>query len=293
MQLSPIQHGSPTWLPTTMPLSAAPRAHPVTGEAPGPELPAIPPRHPALPSPAPSLVQLATIAERAPANQRFTPGAHPSTIRNAHYTNTRSQLAFALAGVYNSVEGDVRLRDGRAVMQHDAGAAADLTFEQWALLSARAGKHLRIDMKEANALPAVTATLKRLRIDPGTVTFNVGVRAPWSTASMSIEAIRALRNLFPASWITLNLPLPLGPGYLLAVDAARRIGPARLGVAVMAGLVHRADVAFLRSTFDAVNAWNIPGVGSVDPAMSARRLRAIGVNGMIDLRRANDPLAVD
>ena len=260
---------------------------------PGPELPAVSPKHPALPNPAPSLARLAALAAAAPPALRFPSGAHPSAIANAHYTNTRAQLAFALAGPYNSVEGDVRMSGGRPVMAHDSGGAADLTFEQWALLASRAGKHLRIDLKEASALPEVAATLERLGVDSGTVTFNVGVLAPWGSASVPVETIRALRARFPKSWVTLNLPLPVGPGFVLAASVARQLGPERLGVAITAGLAHARDVRYLRRHFAVVNAWNMPQLGDPDvPALTAR-LRAMGVNGMVDLRRRDDPLAHD
>lgn len=258
----------------------------------GPELPAIPPRHPALPWPAPGLGELSALAASAPAAERFTPGARPSSIRNAHYTNTRSQLAHALAGRYNSVEGDVRLRGGRAVMQHDTVGRHDLTFEQWATFAAVAGKHLRVDVKEPEALAQVEATLRRLRVPPGSVTFNVALDTPWSTG-LPIEQVRALRDRFDGSWVTINLPLPLGAGYLLAARAARAIGGPRLGVAVLAGAVHRGDVELLRRSFAVVNAWNLPQLGPRDLAREAQRLRGIGVDGMLDLRRRDDPLAVD
>jgi hypothetical protein len=281
-----------SWLtPATSSIGAAVPSAP-RSSVPGPELPAIPSRHPALPSPPPSLEQLARLADRAPTSERFTPGSHPSMIRNAHYTNTRAQLAHALAGRYNSVEGDVRLRDGRPVMQHDSDAAYDLTFEQWALLAHRAGKHLRIDLKEPGTLPQVEDALRRIGVPAGSITFNVALATPWS-AGMRLDEIRALRERFPTSWVTLNLPLPFGPGYLLAARAARAIGGDRLGVAVMAGLVHRRDVELLRRSFAVVNAWNLPFLGDPDIEQVTAQLRALGVNGMLDLRRRDDPLASD
>lgn len=259
---------------------------------PGPELPAIAPRHPALPSPPPGLAALAVLAAAVPPAHRFTAGGHPSTLRNAHYANTRSQLAFALAGPYNSVEGDVRMRDGRPVMQHDAVAEHDLTFEQWAILATAGGKHLRIDVKEPAALPGIEAALRRIGVAAGSVTFNVGLRMPWSDG-MTVDQLRALRDRFEGAWVTLNLPLPLGPGYLLAARAARAIGGPRLGVAVLAGTIHAGDVALLRRSFEVVNAWNLPQLGWPDAARTATYLRSIGVNGMLDLRRRDDPLASD
>lgn len=269
---------------------AAAGVQPASAPIPGPELPAVPGRHPALPSPPPSLAELGHIADSAPVGWRFTPGSHPSTIRNAHYGNTRAQLAYALQHAYNSVEGDVRVRDGRAVMQHDPHGRADLTFAQWATTMARAGRHLRIDVKEHAAIGEITNTLEQLGVPGGSVTFNVGIDMPWSSG-FQVDEVRQLRDRFPGCWITLNLPVPLGPGYVLASRAAREIGGDHLGVAVMAGLVHRSDIEYLRRSFDVVNVWNVPGLLGVDPERDAPKLRAMGANGMLDLRRADDPLA--
>ena len=46
-------------------------------DVPGPELPGVPPKHPALPSPVPSLARLEQLAAAAPAEHRFAPGSHP------------------------------------------------------------------------------------------------------------------------------------------------------------------------------------------------------------------------
>ena len=153
--------------------------------------------------------------------------------------------------------------------------------------------HLRIDLKEARAIPQVAATLARIGVPSGSVTFNVGVLNPMSSATASIETIQLLRQQFPDAWVTLNLPVPLGPGYLLASRIARQLGGRRLGVAITAGLAHAGDVRLLRRSFEVVNAWNVPQLGLNDSAAMVAKLRAMGVNGMIDLRRADDPLASD
>ena len=243
--------------------------------------------------PTPDLATLGRWADAAPAAYRFTPGGAPALLHNAHYGNTRAQLGYALTHAYNSVEGDVRLDAGVPVMRHDRTAPWDLTFEQWAGFVARSGKHLRVDLKDAEALGPVTAILQRLGVPSGLVTFNVAALAPWSAANQSIDAIRELRANFPDSWVTLNLPLPFGAGYGLAIRAARMIGGHHLGVAVMEGLVSERDIRRLRSAFEVVNAWNLPLFGDPDIATAITHLRLMGVNGMIDLRRKDDPLAYD
>ena len=147
-------------------------------------------------------------------------------------------------------------------------------------------------MKEPAALEQVASTLERLGIRPDTCTFNVGLVTPWSTG-LTTGAVRALRDRFEGAWVTINLPVPLGPGYVLAARAARQIGGERLGVAIMAGTVHRGDIDLLRRSFAVVNAWNLPLLGEPDVDAMTARLRAMGVNGMIDLRRRDDPLADD
>lgn len=214
-------------------------------------------------------------------------------MRNAHYANTRSQLAFALSGPYNTVEGDLRMRDGVPVMQHDDISRRDLTFEQWAILVHRAGKHLRMDFKEATALAPVEAILRRLGIPDDVLTFNVSAALPWSEGHVPVDDVVALRAHHPGSWITINLAVPDGPVYRYAACVARRLGPERLGTTVLAGFVNEPEIRRLRSAFEFVNAWNVPSLKALDIATESARLRAIGVNGMLDLRVQGDPLEND
>jgi hypothetical protein len=266
------------------------KAHTVQG-VPGKQLPAVPPKHPALPRPVPGLAELLRIADAAANRNPWIPGSPPATIHNAHYANTRAQLAFALQGPYNSVEGDIRIRDGVAVMEHNKGAPYDLTFDQWATLASRAGRHMRIDIKEAAALPAIVATLDRLGVPSGSVTFNLSVGQPLSPANQPMEVVQELRRHFPVAWVTLNMALPFSLGCAYAVHWAHRLGGHHLAVSVMPGLVSAADVASLRTAFECVNSWNEPRLGAIDVAAQTAKLRSWGVNGMIDLRAQDDPLA--
>ncbi|MCW2922119.1 MAG: hypothetical protein JWL76_1993 [Thermoleophilia bacterium] len=259
---------------------------------PGPEWPQVRPAHPALPFPV-SLAELERRAAAADPAFRIAPRAHPSTMRNAHYANTRSQLAFALSGPYNTVEGDLRMRDGIPVMQHDDISSRDLTFEQWAILVHRAGKHLRMDFKEATALAPVEAILRRLGIPDDVLTFNVSAALPWSEGHVPVDDVVALRAQHPGSWITINLAVPDGPVYRYAACVARRLGPERLGTTVLAGFVNEPEIRRLRAAFEFVNAWNVPALKDFDIAAESARLRAIGVNGMLDLRSSGDPLEND
>jgi hypothetical protein len=178
-------------------------------------------------------------------------------------------------------------------MAHDAHRTADLTFSEWATAIAASGRLLRIDLKEARALPSVLATMKRLGVAPERVSFNVSPYAPGRAANMSIDAIRQLRARFPTSWITLNNPLPFWPGHDLTVHAAHLVG-GKVGMALMAPRISEKLVRRLTSAGVTVNVWNHPPLWApVDTAKEAARLRSMGVNGYIDLRRKDDPLASD
>lgn len=274
--------------PATTPLPAAApdaRSAAATTAPPTSERPAPLPPGPDVPG----LLELA----RARPELAFPRNGHLGVASNAHYANTRAQLAWALKGDYNSLEGDVRLVDGVPVMAHDPGRVHELTFEQWAGVAAASGRMLRIDMKEARALPHVEAVLRRLGVPHDLITFNVSVDAPWTSSNMPVHAVRQLRERFDGCWITINTPVPMQLGYDLVARAARHIGGDRVGIALLAERVTAPLVAHLRRDL-VVNVWNMPGAWSpVDVAAERARLRSLGVDGMIDVRRADDPLAND
>ena len=274
--------------------AGAPQAPSEPTTLPGPDWAPVRPAHPALPYP----VSLAELERRAaaaaldPAN-RIRPGAHPSELRNAHYTNTRTQLAYALSGPYNTIEGDVRMRGGIPVMQHDEISRRDLTFEQWMLAVYRAGKHIRLDFKEKEAIAPVEAILARHGVPDDVVTLNVSVGLPYFQGNISVDEAKALRDRHPRSWLTINLAAPEGPVYRYAAFVAKRLGSERLGTTVLGGFVDEKDIRVLREHFEFVNAWNVPSLKHLDVAAETARLKAIGVNGMIDLRAKGDPLEFD
>jgi hypothetical protein len=216
-----------------------------------------------------------------------------SIASNAHYTNTRHQLAYALANNYNSLEGDVRMRDGVAVMAHDRGRTPELTLAQWASHGASAGRMLRIDLKEREALNSVTQAVRELKIPDDRLTFNVSANAPWLKSNFSTQGLRELRAAFPNAWITLNAPFPLPLGYELAADAAKHVG-GKVGLSLQAQLVTKGTVRHLKGHGLTVSAWNHPPLWQPKNIEGMRRsLREKGVDGMIDLRRKDDPLADD
>lgn len=243
-------------------------------------------------APGPTDAELLMLAAAHP-EYEFPRHAPLSAAHNAHYTNTRAQLAYALEHSYNELEGDVRFRDGIAVMAHDSDRAADLTFEQWAIAVARSGRMLRIDLKDIKALPGVMATVKRLGIPADRLSFNVSVYMPFMSSNASATQLDDLRARFPESYITFNLPFPALPGYWLVEHSAHRVG-GPTGVALMGQLATASAIAHLRKHGVTVNVWNHPPLWAPeDVAAETARLRALGVDGQIDLRREDDPLAGD
>jgi hypothetical protein len=256
------------------------------------------PALPAVPAP-PSGARLAALPTddagllaRAQAHPEwaFPRGGQLAQAHNAHYADTRSQLAYALENDYNSIECDVRLRSGVPVLAHDSSAPSDLTFEAWARALAASGRMARIDLMEASAIPAVLEIVDRLGIPHDRITFNVSVDAPWSPANVSVARLKELRARYPEAWITMNMPLPTRIGTWLLARAGRAIGGKVAGTLtdplVSAALVHSLQKGA------AVDVWNEPRVWQpADVAAEEQRLRALGVDGMVDLRRRDDPLA--
>ena len=254
-----------------------------------PAAPAVAP--PALP--VPTDAQLDKLATAHP-EFAFPRGGDLSLAHNAHYTNSRAQLGYALDHPYNELEGDVRFRGGTAVMAHDSGADNGMTFEHWARLGAQAGRMLRVDIKEAKALPSIEATLAKLQVPDDRVSFNLSVDAPWMKSNFAVDAVRALRERHPDAWITFNTPLPERAGYAVVGRVARQVGGPRLGVALQGQFVTVRDVAWLKAHNLTVNVWNYPPLWEpTDVEATTAAYRAMGVNGQIDLRRRDDPLAND
>jgi hypothetical protein len=199
-----------------------------------------------------------------------------SRAYNAHATNTRHDLGAALAADYDWLEGDVSFADGRAVMRHRAGDHVDLDLERWVQVVATSGRGAKFDVKDPAALPDVLDLARRAGIPAHRLIFNVtGLPAP---------ELRAIRGAFPDSIINLS---PVSDADLTLADltelqvAARIVGgrimfPIRIdlfGTGVLNSLKPLGRVAI----------WNQPQLWNPRRDEQAR-LRATGVDGMIDLR---------
>lgn len=205
-------------------------------------------------------------------------GRDISQSSNAHVTNTRRELADALRSDHDWFEGDVGLLDGRVVMRHDADdPVVDLDLESWLRVVDASGRGAKVDIKAAAALPQILELVRRSGIPEHRIMFNVGL---WPTPELL-----SIRRAFPNAIIDLS---PRADAELSAADITRlqvtsRVVGGPLMFPIRVDLVDAGVVRALRP-FGRVAIWNSPGLtkpADGDPA----RLRAMGVDGMIDLRQ--------
>lgn len=209
-------------------------------------------------------------------------GRDISLARNAHYTNTRNEFATALRGDFDWVEGDVAMVGGVPVMRHRLGDHADLDLARWVQVVARSGRGAKIDVKDAEALPAVLELARRSGIPQHRLIFNV--------TSLPPASLLAIRRVFPDAIINLSpvADTDLTPSDIAELQVAARIAGGRIMFPIRIDLLTPAVVAALRP-YGRVAIWNTPQLW--DPRPDERdRLRAQGIDGMIDLR---EPVGIE
>jgi hypothetical protein len=240
-----------------------------------------------LPAP-PSQPPLLTLAKDARfAGHVWAPGRPLSEARNAHVTNTPAEMRAALEGDYNFFEGDVRVRSlnghRRAVMAHDVDQKEFLTLEEWVAVGVASGRGLKLDIKEGEALDEIAVRIAASRLPQERLILN------FSLDQFPPERVRALRAAFPRAVFALNPKGGHGDQYtpeqlddLVAYTWAYggpTIYPLRVDAVtapIVARLEPHGDVAI----------WNTPQrFAPADLAEATRKLRAMGVTSMIDLRQ--------
>jgi hypothetical protein len=208
--------------------------------------------------------------------------------KNAHFTNTPNQLAYALQNEFNSLEGDIRMVGGIPRMAHDKGKTNGLSFADWAAIGARSGKMLRIDIKESSALGPVEQIVRSLNIPPHRITWNISVAMPKSDGNIPMSTALAIRNSYPESWISINVPSYDEKGYSTIVKAGAEIG-GKIAIALRADKATQPLIARMKQAMT-VNIWNdATQWWPRDIAALTAQLRSMGVDGMIDLRRPDGP----
>lgn len=248
---------------------------------------------------------------------RWKPGQPLSQAHNAHYTNTPLELQQALQGEFNFFEGDIRL-EGEArqmpfldrvrepLMAHDIGDIDGLSFREWLQVGAASGRGIKLDIKQAAALPKVVEEVKRQQIPEHRLIFNFDAAfGPGVSKNLKVWAfnvltdfivdiqdLRALRREFPDATIALGLfTKASAPGTRYTDEQLDRLtelagqvgGP--ITFPMRAEFLEAAAVRKLKP-HGSVSVWNDPSSFRPDDLDQARRhFRAMGVDGMIDLRR--------
>jgi len=228
----------------------------------------------------PTLLALA----RARPDLAWNPLNDIAVARNAHITNTREQLTAALQGEYDWLEGDISVDDhGRAVLHHPGRDSIDFTLGQWLTVVAASGRGAKLDLKTPHAIAPALDALERSHIPHARIIINI---QPWLGSG---PALFEIRRRFPTAIINIT---PRGTARvsdaeLGAVQLAARIVGGRVMFPIRQDLMSSRIVAALRP-MGLVAAWNAPELTDPQPSDVAH-LRALGVNGTIDLRDPESP----
>ena len=219
------------------------------------------------------LMQLASVNQ----SQRWNPAAGWAAARNAHVTNTVDELTAALNGAFNYLEGDVRSIDRIPVMRHGSADRVDMQLADWLAIGRVSGRGLKLDIKEQAAILPSVLLAREAGIDGGHLIINV---------SMSTDPIILMnvRQIYPGATVNLSPSDSLAPAVREQLKRAAAITRGPVMFPLRVDLVTQEVINDLAG-HGAIAIWNDPGIpGVVDVAALTRKLRDMGVDGMIDLR---------
>lgn len=217
----------------------------------------------------------------------WPPDRSIALARNAHLTNTASEMAEALADDFDYFEGDIRLEGSTPVMAHDKGDPRGMSVEEWLAIGGRSGRGLKLDIKEVAAVLPTLKAVKRHGIPDGRLVINITVNSANPLAVVPPKLLKQIRHMFPGAIINLSVDANTYPADLLAklAKAALIVGQPAM-FPLRADLVTAEVVAALRR-FGKIAVWNSPDIWSpTNIAEATTRLRGLGVDGTIDLRVA-------
>lgn len=252
---------------------------------------------------------------------RWVDGAPLSQAHNAHYTNNSEELKAGLSGDYNFMEGDVWLEGAvrripgldhfrEPIMAHTPNEVDGFTLGEWLDIGKASGKGLKIDIKQSAAIPKIIEEVKERDLPEerlifnADVTFGPGVRDSGAFRLLDVatdftsdlEEIGQLRKAFPKATLALGLytgKQPKGtvysPKQLQNVIAFAKKTGGPITFPLRAEFVTPEVVETLKP-HGSVSIWNdpktfLPG----DKQQATAMFRAMGVDGMIDLRGASEP----
>lgn len=229
-------------------------------------------------------------------------GGDLSGVKNAHYTNTRSELEKALRGDYNWFECDVRnegpLRSlipfiggkPRPVTAHDPFQTNGLLFDDWVRIVAKSQRGIKVDLKTDEALDGVIETLKKHKIQDEKLIMNINVTAPKKGPEPENDSrLKKIRENFPKCYIKLSPGSgSIKNGKYTDEAVSRLIGYAKeagrpVQFALRAEMVTPQTVKILES-YGNVSIWNT--TWSFNPRnveQEVKKFRDWGATGIVDI----------
>ena len=201
-----------------------------------------------------------------------------SLARNAHETNTVEELTRALRGDFDWLESDVRVGSGnQPVLRHDVRGPNGMALEPWLRVVKASGRGAKLDVKEAAALPMVLEAVRASGIPQHRIIINVG--------ALPGSALSTIRRALPDAWVNLSPARTVEPtsAELARLQISARIVGGRVMFPIRQDIVTDGVVHALRP-FGRVAVWNSPQLTNPD-AEDVEQLRAMGVDGMVDLRK--------
>lgn len=263
-----------------------------------------------------TMQQLEELAS-APSDDHWHPGSPYADVRHCHFTNTPAEMRDALSHDYNFLEGDVHLegavrrlplldRFREPIMAHDPQDSEGLSLDEWLEVGKASGRGLKLDIKQAAALPKILEEVEAHQVPDEFLIFNADVvpgpggPSPWllklasvfSDKTMSGKDLKQIREQHPQAMLSLGCytgAQPPGTVYSSAhLERLERIaddvgGP--VSFPLRAEFVTPEVVAELKP-HGIVSIWNDPtSYSPADVQHETERFRAMGVDGIIDLRQ--------
>lgn len=243
----------------------------------------------------------------------WIPGTPLSQTRNAHYTNTVAEMERALTGNYNWLEGDLGREWGmrklpvlgrfqEPIMAHDPYDVNGLTLDEWLAVGVASGKGLKLDFKSSSGLSEILDKVEACNVPDESLMFNSDVIAGpgsprikgplvrlFQDRGFNLEQLTEIRSRFPNAVLSLGCltgKQPEGTRYTekelsKLKDLAVKVG-GPINFPLRAEFVDESVVDALKP-YGTVSIWNDPSTFKPRPD-EALRFRAMGVDGVIDLR---------
>ncbi len=243
-------------------------------------------------------------------SRRWTPQTRPEDVRNAHNTNTVSEMKGALEGPYNCLEADVRLegdvrplpgyRHRDVIAAHDDLSTNGFRLQEWLPIAIASGRGIKLDIKADSAVPEIIRQCRAFNVPQERLILNGGVplraKNPFMRLALfaldktlqretTLSSLKSMRDAFPGAMIAItpSRQPESEADYQQMQKYASTVG-GRVMFPIRAEYVTPMLVSKLKP-YGQIAIWNDPGTFKpVDVAATTAQFRAMGVDGIIDLR---------